>query len=196
MKRTILISIMIAVLMLASSIFAQDAARPMKYGIKAGFGMANLTGDIDGNKSMLTPGFGLFLTYKASPNFAIQPEVLYEMKGTKEDGGDGKIKLNYITVPVLLKYVIPTQGKMAPSIFAGPYLGFKASAKDQDGTKLEGVKSTDFGVAFGAGLDFAAGATGVFTIDARYELGLSNTNDVGDVSVKNSWLGLYLGYGF
>lgn len=196
MKRSILISFLIVVALMASSIMAQDAApRSMKYGLKAGLGMANLTGDIEGNATKMGFGFGLFLTYQASPTIAVQPELLYVMKGTKDDETDAKLKIDYIEVPVLFKYMIPTQGKIAPNFFAGPFIGFKASAKVED-VDAEGIKSTDFGVTFGGGIDIASGATGVFTIDARYDLGLSNINDVGEASVKTSNIAVFLGYGF
>ena len=222
MKRSILISIMLVVVLLAASILAQDTAtRPVKYGIKAGVGMSTFTGDdkdfvfetatdtfLVEPSTKMGINFGLWLQYKLSPQFAIQPEVLYVSKGAKYEEGTDKvtIKANYIQVPVLFKYLIPTNGKISPNIFAGPFLGFKASAKAKYETgageseeDLDDAKSTEFGVTFGGGIDIAAGEKGVITLDARYDLGMSNViKEVEGVQnkVKTTNIGFFIGYGF
>ncbi len=222
MKRSILISIMLVMFLLATGILAQDTAtRPVKYGIKAGVGLANLTGDDKdfvfetatdtitvSPSSKMGIDFGLWLQFKLSPQIAIQPEVLYVSKGAKYEEGTDKvtIKANYIQVPVLFKFLIPTKGKIAPNIFAGPFFGFKASAKAKYETgagdseeDLTDAKSTEFGVTFGGGIDIAAGEKGVITLDARYDLGMSNViKEVEAVQpkIKTTNIAFFIGYGF
>ena len=56
------------------------------------------------------------------------------------------------------------------------------------------VKSFDFGVVFGGGLDFAAGS-GSFVIDIRYTLGLTSVDDSGfDADLKNKVFSASIGY--
>jgi hypothetical protein len=135
-----------------------------------------------------------------TPNFLIQPEVLYTQKGAKYDegGAEATVKLDYVEVPVLFKGRFGSGG-VKPSVFAGPAVGFKVSAKTEfDGEEedIEDVKGTDFGIVFGAGLDLAAGP-GSFIIDARYTLGLTTLDDSPDPGdVKNGVWSFSVGYTF
>ena len=99
--------------------------------------MANETGDDVEEDAEMQLGFavGGFVTYSINEIFAIQPELLYTMKGAKGtcewDGlcEEWKDKLTYLEIPVLAKFTIPTEGKIAPNLFIGPALGILLSAK-------------------------------------------------------------------
>jgi len=195
------------VLLLAFSATAQ-----VNFGIKAGANMAKITGDgwddvedfveasIDSKFKM---GFAFGLTAEmplGEGGFAIQPEVLYVMKGGKGDmtieGYDitAEIKQDYVEIPVLFKYNLQTEGSVAPSFFAGPVVAFNVASKvEWDGIPaeapedevppdgdIENNKSVDFGVTFGGGVGMAVGETGKLTFDLRYTLGLTEIFD--DVS--------------
>ena len=121
------------------------------------------------------------------------------MKGTEEDVDEGeKLKLDYLEIPVLVKYMIPTEGKISPCFFAGPAVGMLMSAKYGDEDVKDFTKSIDFGVAFGAGVDVAMGEKGKLTFDARYTLGLANIVDEEGVDdkVKNANISFMVGYSF
>jgi opacity protein-like surface antigen len=143
---------------------------------------------------------GLFAGIRVTPSFLIQPEVLYTQKGARYEvaGEEAVIKLDYVEVPVLLKGRFGSGG-VKPSVFAGPAMAIKVSGKSEfrgEEEDAEDVKSTDFGVVFGAGLDFAVGS-GAFTIDARYTLGLTTFVDVPDPDdVKNGVWTFSVGYAF
>lgn len=202
------LTILALVLVMAIGATAQDPAKGMTgAGIKAGVALANLTGDISGTSMKTGFGFGGFLTFGLSETFSIQPELLYIMKGAKEDvsGGTVKLKLNYLQVPVLFKYDFPTQSSFKPSIFVGPAVGILMSAKVSAESGGAGVEvdvkdlfnSADLGLVFGLGAEIATGSKGGVTFDARYDLGLSNiAKDSGDQSVKNATIGLFIGYSF
>lgn len=78
---------------------------------------------------------------------------------------------------------------ISPNLLLGPALGINVDAKLKiDGgdtaveTDIEDVKTFDFGLIFGAGVD-----VGPVTIDARYNLGLTTTdNSEEELDVKNS----------
>ncbi len=194
MKR---IALVMAVLLVTAGV-----ANSQELGFTGGLNLANQTGDWEDNKMMLAFGGGIFGRLSPAPQIAIQPEVLFMMKGTKWDEGDEKFKLTYIDIPVLLMYQFPMEGSVTPSIFAGPYLGILLSAKDEfAGEEIDVkdvVKSTDFGLVFGAGVDIKAGDKGKFIVNGRYALGLSNANDFlpDELSYKNAVISFFVGYAF
>jgi len=184
----------------------------MQLGLKAGMNIANVGGsdadNIIGESLDSRTGFcgGLFFMYQFNNLFAIQPEAYYSMKGAtySESGVDFTLKLDYIEVPLLFKVIIPVQGSgVRPSVFVGPAVGFKTTAKvkvEVDGQSeeedIEDVTSTDFSVVFGAGVGFNVGNNEV-GVDIRYILGLSTLDDSTDpLDIKNNVLNFNIYYGF
>ena len=185
-------------------------------GLKIGGSLASMHGDtikdleeyygVD-TKSKLGLCAGGFITFTIAGMFAIQPEVLFTMKGTKGElsGLEYKISLSYLEIPVLAKLLITTPGMIKPCLFAGPSLAIKLSGKEKvtyDGTTyyegdLEGYKDIDFGLIIGAGIDFGLGAAGgKITVDLRYNLGFTNISDWAGEDVKNGAFSLMAGYSF
>jgi len=148
---------------------------------------------------------GGFIRFNISETFAIQPEVLYTMKGGKFeetiDGETMKFEMNfsYLEIPVLLKLTIPTPGGIKPSLFAGPALAIKLSGKEKlvyagetiEEEDIEEMKDTDFGLIIGAGVDFWN-----LTVDLRYVLGLNTFSTEEDVDAKHGVISLIVGYSF
>ena len=182
-----------------------QAQSKITYGVKGGLSLANLYGDdISDVDSKIGFTAGAFLNIGTSGQISIQPELLYTMKGAKDDvlGLEEKLKLNYIEVPILIKWTSPSEGTIRPNLFIGPAPAFLMSAKFEEtfgGVLVEidikdEVKSFDFGVVFGGGLDFAAGS-GSFVIDIRYTLGLTSVDDSGfDADLKNKVFSASIGY--
>ena len=201
MKRVLLMMLALC-LVLSVSAFSQDDTKMLSaFGLKGGLNLANLSGDIENNKSLIAFGGGVFSKITPSPTICIQPEVLFMQMGTEEDVDNGeKIKLNYIEIPVLIKYVFPTEGSFEPNIFAGPAVSFLMSADYGDEDIKDYITSVDFGLAFGAGADIAIGdGGGKVTFDGRYTLGLTNINDDVDsdeFSIKNGVITFMVGYAF
>lgn len=197
MRKLFLVLGMLCALSLALS--SPVSAAGARIGVKAGANLANQTGDAEGASSKLGLAGGVFVELKAGPKVAIQPELLYTQKGSKEESGgiEEKVKLDYIEVPVLLKLKLGAPGvPTSPSIFLGPSLGFLASAKAEvsDGSSSgsvdikEFMKSTDFSAVFGAGLDVSK-----LTFDVRYSLGFADISE-GEDSIKNGVFSFMVGY--
>jgi hypothetical protein len=177
----------------------------VEFGIRAGLNLASVHGD-DVSFDDVSPenrvafSGGLFAGIRITPSFLIQPEVLYTQKGARYEaaGEEAELELDYLEVPVLLKGRFGS-GTARPSVFVGPAVAFKVSGKTRfrgEEEDVEDVKGTDFGIVFGAGLDFAAGS-GAFTIDARYTLGLTTLADSPDPDdVKNGAWTFSVGYAF
>lgn len=215
MKRLIITIFATVVVFTLSS--ASVSAQGLTAGLKAGMNIANVHGDDVKLAEALGVEFssniglcvGGFVTYSLSDMFAIQPELLFTMKGAKMEvaGYKETVKVNYLEIPVLAKLSIPTPGNVKPSLFVGPSLAIKLSAKaewEEDGESgeediSEEVKSTDFGLVFGAGIDFGLGQ-GKLTVDARYTLGLTKVQkpeeEEEEVDMKNGAISIMVGYSF
>ncbi|MHB8093958.1 MAG: porin family protein [Candidatus Aminicenantales bacterium] len=203
-----------AALALALVLICSQAALA-DYGIKAG--LASSTMAMSDNvgfsldlKSVTGIMIGGYMTLPVAGNLSIQPEALYIQKGARYmesfDGVDveASMRIDYIEVPVLAKLEFPSRSALTPMVCAGPYAAFKISAKNkvsapgysQEET-LEGVKSTDFGLAFGGGLKYDLGNM-VLAFELRYHLGLSATNDseADGVSLRNRTIEAGIGLGF
>ncbi|MBL7108046.1 MAG: PorT family protein [Candidatus Cloacimonetes bacterium] len=205
MKQVKIMLIVLMLLTVSSVVFAQGITAK---GVKVGLNLSTFTGDDadwEGVDKKMRIGFAIggFITYEINEMFALQPELYYSMQGAKyksSEGEDGTLifKYNYIQVPILAKVNIPVEGSVAPNIFLGPAIGIKVSSKiwweeegEEEEEDAEDVKSTDFGLVFGAGVEF-----GKITVDARYNLGLSTIADEGDADDKNSVISLMVGYSF
>jgi hypothetical protein len=115
------------------------------------------------------------------------------------------MKLDYLEIPVLVKIIFPSPGGVNPYLFAGPAVAIKVSGKvkaefagESDEEDIEDMKSTDFGLVIGAGVDFGFGALGkgTLSVDIRYSLGLSTISDFEGDDVKNGAFSLMVGFSF
>ena len=174
MKKAILISI-ISTLFLSSCICHN-------LGLKAGLNVASISGDESDDLNVRTGMFfGGFAELCLTNEFAIQPEILYSMQGanySQSDGYEGKLKLDYLNLPIMAKIKIVDE----LYIQAGPQIGFLLSATDEfksagdsgNDDILEDLNIIDFGVNLGLGYQLHNG----INFGARYNLGLSDINNV------------------
>lgn len=168
-----------AALLIANALFAQ-----FHIGAKAG---ANIT-KVDGKsfKDEFRYGYHLggFMEIRAGNKFVIQPEVLWNQYATRLDSnyknvyqdvfnGNANIKLNYLSIPILVNYKLV--GSFL-SLQAGPQFGILL---DQNRTLLQNggdaFKKGDFSML--AGVQFKVLA---FRLNARYAIGLNNISDLPD----------------
>lgn len=192
------------VLLFSLATFHTAQAQQLSIGPWVGVNLADLGGD-DVNETDMRTGFaaGGFLSVPLGGTFSLVPGAYYSQQGTKTPGGDVTLKLDYIQLEALLSLNIPTPGKVAPFLFAGPALGINASCKVSNGSSVDcedepetgAVKSTDFSLVFGGGLGFRLG-TGTLFVTGGYSLGLTDIPDEGEASVKNRVLSFGLGWGF
>jgi hypothetical protein len=178
----------------AMLVFPQTAAADVRFGVKGGASIANVNGDFADGLSdwKSTVGFcgGIFLELNFGRVLTIQPEILYTMKGA--DTGDGKLKFDYLEIPVLLKLRIP-MGSVHPFIFAGPAFGFNLKALIE-GIKIEDMPSSDYSAVFGGGLQLGRS----IHLDVRYTMGLQKLEipDLETIDLKNGVLSATIGLAF
>ncbi len=196
MKRLIVTLALVA--LMSGNVLAEGTT----FGFMGGLNLANVTGDdVEDNETKLCFGGGVFVNFPMNEVISMQPELLFMMKGTKlvafDDAG---VRMSYIDIPVLAKFTVPMEGAFAPCFFVGPYVGFNTSAEsyveDEEFDVKDQIKSTDYGLVFGGGFDYAMGE-GNLIFNARYALGLTTIDDTdADDDVKNTGIIFMVGYGF
>lgn len=167
-----------------------------RFGIKAGANFSTFTGKSYADVSLKT-GFhaGGFAEIKASEKLFVQLELLYSEQGAKIDMShpysegiiyidyDEKWLVNYLTVPIMVKYDV----YKGLNVEAGPQVAILLSAKEKYETDFtfpgfpdetirrsgsddisERFKSIDIAINAGVGYDF----TSHFFANARYSYGL------------------------
>ncbi|MCX8160333.1 MAG: PorT family protein [Candidatus Saccharicenans sp.] len=182
----------ILVVLFLLSLATTPALAGIRSGIKGGITLANVKSvpeTFEGYKWETKMGLagGVFLEIGLPGPLSIQPEVLYVQKGAKITISEGEItgtlkaNIDYLEIPLLLKFNLVSGGLTIPSIYAGPYVGFNTKAEfvisaagmEQKEDIKDDIKNTEFGVTFGLGLTQKLGVLNL-TLDARYDLGLSN----------------------
>jgi len=177
------ISLLVLTSFLAMALFAQNA----KFGLKAGLNAATLSNNqgVDFN-TKLGVHAGLLAHIHLAPSWALQPEIMYSSQGAKYtiSGAEHELGLNYVNIPLQVQYMFNNGFRLQ----TGPQIGILASVKDKlNDTETGNFTSDDFksiDFAWSAGLGYLTYSG--FGIDARYNFGLSNINEVGTNNLKNN----------
>jgi len=176
-------------------------------GVKGGLNASNLYVDnVSDENARLGFHLGLYGQPVSSETFALQLELLYSTRGTKTQYDapiDQSIQynLNYLDLPVLAVFKLGD----AVEIHAGGYASYLVQANiDYEGDLANGsdeidrdnLKSYDYGLVGGVGVNF-----GAIQVGARYNYGLVKLADsdaaellIGDS--KNSLAQLYIAFDF
>jgi hypothetical protein len=159
-----------------------SVAQGINFGIKGGANYSTFSVNGVSSSNLTSFHAGAIMEIK-TPIIGIQPEILYSSQGTKISGGDD-LKLDYISIPIVLKYYITKL-----SFEVGPQFSYLVSDNLPSGSGLE-IKNSDIGVLGGVGLNIFGG----LFAQARYVVGVSkNTNFDGG---RNNVFQLSVGYKF
>ncbi|MEZ0131091.1 porin family protein, partial [Flavobacterium sp. LBUM151] len=184
MKKSMLV---LCTLLLCATVGAQTDK--VKIGVKAGLNISSLTSDQNELDSSDKTGFsaGVMAEIPLAKNFAIQPELLYSQQGMKFSYSDievenshykSTIALNYLNIPVILKYYVAK----GFSVQAGPQIGILLKANNKYYDNFLGYDNhekfdlkdysngIDTSVNFGLGYQFK----NKFYADLRYNLSYSD----------------------
>ena len=174
-------------------------AQEIKFGVKAGPQITNLTGDDMYDDADSKFGFhaGVYANIKfGGDQFAFQPELLFSTQGAKTDilGEDFKFNLTYLNVPLMVKWY----AYEGFNVEFGPQVGFNMSAKvkgellgESFNEDIDDIETIDFGLNIGAGYELESG----INFGIRYGLGLTEITKEGE-GPKNSVFSLSVGYAF
>jgi hypothetical protein len=186
-------------LLVAFAVVSAFAAQAQaSFGIRAGANLSNLSGDLRdedrfenkiGFHGGVTANFGVVEDF-----FSIQPELLYSVKGFKNEDSDftilgqtyrreGKVHYNYLELPVLAKI------KAGPLYFeAGPQASYLLSVKNETETFINGDQQSrnvsekskeglsEFEVGYVAGIGLTS-ANNAFSVGVRYNGSFSDFVD-------------------
>jgi hypothetical protein len=166
-----------------------------RFGITGGANLATLTGRGFEKPSNRT-GFaaGLVAVLPVAPSFAIQPELMFTMKGNSDSGGTTNI--NYVELPVLARFEAPAFGRVKPFVYGGPGFAYRMSCA-LEGSEFSmtcdsaqtiwrraspGVyySRTDVDGIIGGGLAFVVGGR-TMTVSVRYDVGFVKFLSDGDM---------------
>jgi hypothetical protein len=178
-KRFLLAAVLFVVLGSAAS------AQSLNYGLKASLLFSTVQGK--GLKSNFTPGFqgGAFVEWDLSKKWGIQPELLFTQSGTKKNNefngyyvsahntdARDKVKLSYVTVPLLLRYS-PIKNLTFNLGAQYSYLFF--ANENLVKSNRDAFKKSDIGAVAGVQVNVAN-----VRFTGRYVLGVTNVNDIDD----------------
>ena len=158
------LSMLLAISSLAQTEKNEESGK-IGYGIKGGlfYGNTILLNNNTNTTQIGLPSytFGIFGSFKVKNNFGIQTELNYTRLAFKVNnnlGTDWNEHLNYIYLPIMLRYTIQKTGF---SIVGGLEIGSLQEAKAKDGsTEFDDMpyyKKVDFGPIFGMEYQFKSG---------------------------------------
>ena len=194
------------------------AEAQMTIGAKGGVNMANLeNAEVLGAESRTAFVGGGFLRMGFLRGLTLQPELLYSSKGAEipdegAPGSPGTVQLDYVEIPVLLRYDFPFE-PFRPYLYGGPYGAFEVGCEvDVPGENTEATdcgegfggdnrRSFDWGAIAGGGLSFGMGP-GRLLLEARYGIGMQDLIDDADEvpddqqseDIENRWASFLVGF--
>ena len=178
-------------------------------GPRVGVNLSDMTGDVQ-NRKML-PGLmaGVGVMYSDISRFGVAIDVLFSQRGAKFDVPfqNGRIafnqRLNYLEVPITLRYYLNDGGNFRPNVYFGPSVAYMLKAKrtnqklnNNDIASVDNspdFRPLDLGITGGIQFNFRAGDRQRFLIDARYTYGISDIS-VASERIQNSTITVGLGY--
>lgn len=197
MKRVFFLVCLALILGASNQVQAQaQFALGLKGGVNiAKFDISQGTSNIDNRTGYHGGAFALIKFAK----FGIQPELIFSKQGSdfKISNDSFEANFDYINVPIILKLYLVA----GLNIQAGPQFGFLTTSEIKstisgitttDDVKDQLNKKSDTSIAVGAGWDLPFG----LTLDARYNIGLSDFKLNSGPDLKNKVIQISLGYKF
>lgn len=160
---------------------ADDTTGKFALGLEVGPDFGNASGVSQVGSSTRT-GYAAGVSTDIGINtiLSIQPELLFVQEGTEaSDANNVRIRTSFqsLRLPLMLKARLG-EWKFAPYVFGGPmatyHLGSSVETVNANTSSNVRLKSWDFGVAGGVGVD-----VGPFFANARYDLGLTDLDENG-----------------
>ncbi|TDQ22031.1 porin family protein [Tenacibaculum caenipelagi] len=189
--------VLLFIVMMGASIYAQDSSKKSKAGIKGGYNLSAVSFDGNSETEQLH-GFhiGFYGESFIGKSASLQLELLYSQQGYKIIDGSGTYKqeLDYINLPLMLK-LYPSENFF---LEVGPQIGLSISHKEtfDSGFALYNTSQEfnpnnfDWGVNFGGGFKTNSGVS----LGVRYHLGLNDIYD--EDKPKNRVWQFYIGFDF
>ncbi len=164
MKKAFIVAALTAALALCADASAQSYLSP-RVGIIGGFTSSSTSIKEVDNKSVSLYHVGLTAEIPLFGGLAIQPSVLYQVKGLSADKwgsssvsetvGSFETKVGYLEVPVQIQWG-PDLLAFRPYVFAEPFIGYRLGQNTEgvfaDGLK-DSLKKFEYGLGVGGGVE-------------------------------------------
>lgn len=140
------------------------------------------------------------LRYGFAGPLGLQTGVGLAQKGTSVSTADADYEVSYIEIPLLITATVPAPAAVSPRVYVGSQVGIESSCEisglsgvpdavdctaQEAGENALDTKSTNVDLVFGGGLDFQLSGPLTLTLDGRYDLGMSDINDLSGTDVTN-----------
>lgn len=193
----------VALIFMSASAYSQalsDYDQRIYFGVKGGVNLAKFSGDFDlpefvsedfAYTNRVTGNAGVLLNYYIGNGIAFQGEVNYSMMGSKVKNNRQRVTvqaLNFLELPVLIRYYAGRVKKPQFYIEAGPVAKIVLVAKDHTeyGPKLdakENYRGASYGITGGLGMQFYAKKYRIL-VGGRYTMGFTDMHELEQVVNK------------
>lgn len=184
--------------LVTGAIFAQVPG--FTFGPKIGATFSKYHTDIDIIKEEAKSSLHWGAFVRIGSRVYIQPELLFMnrsgllIRANDITNGEQTIKLRTIDVPLLLGVKLADFKAANIRIFAGPVASMVVNREVltsnwEDSMTEDDINKANWGIQFGGGVDLL-----MFTIDLRYETGMSDYSNLDNFSLKNNLITLSLGW--
>jgi hypothetical protein len=178
-------------------VFSTGYSQSFHIGIKVGADLDKLQGQSFSNMYSLGYQAGVFAEIGLDKKWGIQPEVIFTQSNPdtatkfseiyKATPNFSQIKLNYLAIPVLLKYKL---SKMI-ALEAGPQFGLLMNNTENVSQNVkDAFKQGDMAIVGGVQLKILS-----FRVYGRYAVGLNNLNNI-DNQYKWTSQSIQIGVGY
>jgi hypothetical protein len=207
------INLMLIAICIAKTITAQETTdvpasdfslRRVEIGIRfmPTFSNFNITTASNGStKGNVTLGYGggVTLAFNFSKHVGLQTGVIYNSYSQKykDNNLDRQITVNYVNIPLLLSFNTNKTKPVNFNLVIGPELGVNigSNIKSSNGSKTDtltgvlAIKGNDFGLAYGAGLEFMLNSSRTLRFDLGYRgiYGFTNISNTSQTTETNTY---------
>ncbi|WP_419936933.1 porin family protein [Candidatus Palauibacter sp.] len=189
-------------------------------GIRGGLSRATVSSDLEGEAIQdARQGVvaGLDIAFPLASAVELRIGGAYSQKGTSysadlasegfdDIGGSGSIEADYVQLSALARIGTPRDGGMSFGLLLGPWAASLLSCDASLSVNLgelgsvnesascdDATKSTDFGIAAGAGVEMAISGGLRLGVDVIYSLGLTNVDETSTEDTKTRHVALQAG---
>ena len=146
---------------------------------------------------------GIGFMYSDVSHFGFAFDILYSQEGTRYKNGNSRQRVNYVEVPITLRYFLNDEGNFRPNVFFGPSVALRTKAnfdptQGSPSDKFDNTavfKPTEVGLTGGLQLNFRVRNRERFIVDLRYTHGLTDVW-TGPGTTQNQTFTFGLGYNF
>lgn len=168
-------------------------------GPKVGANFSNFSAEQDIIKSEIKSSLSFGVFARLGNKLYLQPELMFmnrkgDISSSEFPGSTNSIHIKTVDIPVLIGARIMDAKIFSIRAMAGPVASVVVN-KDISSTNWDSaigkddIRNANFGVQVGAGVDVL-----VFTLDLRYEFGISNFSKQEGISLKNNMFVVGLGW--